>query len=352
MLRTLLVWWAEHLLALVPPSLRLRTGRRSNDLVVKVDGMAEAGAARLAILQQRGQSERVLARFAADEDGPPTARVALDRLKRPAGAVVRLPAGLLLEREVVLPLAAERDPASVLGYEMDRFTPFSAEEVFWDWETVRRDRSQNRLRLRLSLVPRSALESVLVALEALGIFPIAIETATSSGAIRRIPVARPTAPRTRLQRSVPVLAGATCAVLAVAVLVTPFLEQARRRQAVEAEIGTLRPQVAEVEALRQRIAGDTAGADVIAAERARLGDPLRVLATVTEILPDDTFLTDLQLRRGRLGISGQSAAAARLIPALAAEPSLRNPAFVAPVTRAEVGRADIFSITAELGAAP
>ncbi len=167
--------------------------------------------------------------------------------------------------------------------------------------------------------------------------------------MRAIPLDRPDEARTRLGRAAPKLAGIACTALALTAVGLPFVRQALDRADVENRIEMLRPRVAEAEALRQRIAGNEAGSDVIAAERARLGDPLRVIAAVTDILPDDTFLTEMQLRRGRLSLAGQSAAAARLIPALAAEPTFRNPAFVAPVTRVERGQADVFSIALDLG---
>jgi hypothetical protein len=50
-------------------------------------------------------------------------------------------------------------------------------------------------------------------------------------------------------------------------------------------------------------------------------------------------------------MSGQSATAARLISALAADPAIRNPAFSAPVTRNETTHTDLFSIRAEAASA-
>ena len=95
-----------------------------------------------------------------------------------------------------------------------------------------------------------------------------------------------------------------------------------------------------------------AGVDVLAAQRAKVGDPLAVLATLTDVLPDDTVLTDFSLRQRVVTISGQSGGAARLIPALAADPALRDPAFTAPVTRNETQHSDGFSIRAAAPAAP
>jgi general secretion pathway protein L len=287
----------------------------------------------------RRRTETRLGRFAMNAAGLDEAAVALHRPKgsgrsreRPRDVVLRLAPGALLERSVTLPLAAERDPASVLRYEMDRLTPFTADDVVWNFSVDRRDRARSQLLVRLSLVPLQALRPLLDALGGVEVTPTTLEVPTPAGEPRRLALT-----------GVPGSAGAggrlmTMAVSistvgAVAALATPFVMQALARDAVEQRIAELAPRVAEVDALRHRLAAG-AGADVIATERARIGDALQVLATVTDILPDDTVLSELSLRQGRLGISGQAQAAARLIPALAADPLLRNPAFVAPVTRA------------------
>lgn len=349
MLRDFLAWWAEQMVGLVPLPLRLWAGGLRSALLVAVDNFGGAEPASIAVTLRRGQRERDIGRFALDDQGLRAARERLARIKRPGSTVLRLGRGPLLEREVALPIAAEREPAGILSYEMDRLTPFSAEEVFWAWRIERRDRAHGRLLLRLSVVPRNGLRSVLAALDRLGIAPGVLEALSSAGDVRVIPLDRPRAGRSRLDRAVAAVALAGCIALGIAALAAPFVRQAVARANVERRIETLKPRIEQVEALRARIAGNGAGADVIAAERARFGDPLRVIATLTEILPDDTFLTELQLRRGRLGLNGQAAAAARLIPALAAEPTLKNPVFAAPVTRTENGQADIFSIAAELG---
>jgi hypothetical protein len=47
-------------------------------------------------------------------------------------------------------------------------------------------------------------------------------------------------------------------------------------------------------------------------------------------------------------MAGRSAGAARLIGLLSADPTIRDAAFAAPVTRADSGGVDAFSIRAEL----
>ncbi|MGI4799903.1 MAG: hypothetical protein ACRYG8_38870 [Janthinobacterium lividum] len=69
------------------------------------------------------------------------------------------------------------------------------------------------------------------------------------------------------------------------------------------------------------------------------GQSLATLATTTAVLPDDTYFTDLTPRQRHLAMNGRSGAAAR---------GLREPAFLAPMTCSDTGRADLFSIRAEL----
>ncbi len=73
-----------------------------------------------------------------------------------------------------------------------------------------------------------------------------------------------------------------------------------------------------------------------------------MLAALTEILPDDTNLSDLVLRSRVATLSGRSAAAARLITALASDPTIHNPIFTAPVTRSDIAaNVESFSIRLE-----
>jgi general secretion pathway protein L len=91
---------------------------------------------------------------------------------------------------------------------------------------------------------------------------------------------------------------------------------------------------------------DGAGRAVLAQEMQRTGDILQVLATVTRILPDDTYLTDFSLHDRQIILSGRSAAAARLITSLSADPVIGDAPFAAPVTRIEGATTDVFSIRA------
>ncbi len=341
MLAEVMRWWGANLRALLPAW--LRAGRAADRRAVFA--VPEAGF--VTLTQQRAGIEAPLGRFSLDPaDRPALARV-LARSVRPASLLLRIPGAALLERDVVLPLVAERELERVLTYEMDRLTPFAAGDVFWTSIVERRDRTSGRLHLRLLLAPRAPWTDVLAALAAAG-RPVGalVGPLVGNGPTRTIPLQRQAVgpwPRRLLAAGV-----AACVVLAAAAIALPFVRQGQDRDAIEARMAVLRPQVAAVEGLQRQAAGTAAGQDAVTAERARVGDPLAVLAALTEILPDDTSLTEFALHQGRIEMAGQSPAAARLIAALSADPVIRNAAFAAPVTRLDNNRGELFSIRAEI----
>ncbi len=341
MLAEFLAWWVQQLRDLLAGA--GARAPRARALVIAPSGPGRDAGAVTVSLRRRGQ-ERVLGRAAPGPEGVAGLRAMLARA-RPSATVLRLAPDQLLERAVTLPLAAERDLARVLGYEMDRLTPFRADEVFFSASVAGRDRARAQLRMRLFLVPRAAVAPLLSLLREAGAPPPEIETTDETGALRAIPL------RTASARSGRRLAGALgvlCVALAMAAIVVPFARQSAASAAIDRQIAALRPRVDAAEVLRRRIANATSRGGALAAQQAQAGDVLAMLAAVTDRLPDGTFLTAFTLHQGRLTLRGQSRAAAPLIASLAADPRIRDPGFAAPVTRAPRGDADLFSITARV----
>ncbi len=335
-LRDFLSWWVQQLASLAPAAWRAPADREPDAMLLRTGHSAELPLE--VASRERGQVATLAVGL--------TSAAAVASLVGARGRPVclRLPDGGVLERGASLPLLAERDAAQALSYEIDRLTPFTADEVFWSWTVASRDRAQGRLRLRLAMVPRAGWAPLIEALGRAGVAPGWIEGRDGAGMLHRIPLGARRAPGPRLT----MVLGGVCAVLAVIALLLPLVLQSVALDRVEARIAALRPAVGRVEAVRREIAAGSTGSEVILAESARLGSPLQALATITDILPDDTYLSDFAMHQRKLTLNGQSAAATRLIGLLSSDPSLRDPSFVAPVTRNESGGADLFSIRTEL----
>lgn len=340
-----LLWWLRQLTGLLPAAWRPAVGAvadEAGDSVMLALGDAHVATPTLDVARRRGKRLLRLGRFTLDAVGLASLRTAIGT-GRHGPIRLLLPPALLLEQLVSLPLQAERGLETALRWEMDRLTPFPADAVFWTWRIVQRDRARGQLDLRLVLVAKAAIQGSLDALAAADLAPARLEAAGEPGRVISLSGRRAAPRRPALLAGV-----AICLALAVAAIVLPFIRQQAELDRLEARMADLRPQVDVSDALRRRIADRAASADVVAAEAARVGNTVQVLAVLTHLLPDDTSLYEIALRDRVLTFTGQSTQAARLIPVLAADPAIRNPVFSAPVTRNELTRMEAFSIRAEI----
>jgi len=309
--------------------------------------VADASTPGLLVLRRRRHgAEYFLGQMRLDEPATPTIRAVLSGRSHGEQILLRLPESAVLERSLILPLAAERDPERLLGYEMERLTPFTAADVFWGFVIEKRDRARSRLMLRLTVIPRAAVATLIGLLTTLGGPPSLLEVATAGG-IPCIRLGAEGAHSARGMRSARSLR-LTAALLAVLALLSPYLRQSLELADLHDRLDSMAVQVKQAEALGHEISDARAGKDAVEAETRRLGHTMEALAAITEMLPDNSYLTEFTIRERKMTISGLSESAPKLISRLSTDRRIHNPAFMAPVTKNENNHLDIFSIRAEL----
>lgn len=198
-----------------------------------------------------------------------------------------------------------------------------------------------RARRRLAVIedePRGARELALAVASGRGIRPLDL-----------VPAAMKPRRLTRPQQ-LTAAALAVTVLLALAALLVPGLRDGRRLAGLNAEIGRIEPEVRRVRAVlgalerKRQLLATIDGLDAGAIR------PLPVLRELTEILPNDAWLTTLALDAKGVELVGQAAAASTLIPLLENSPRLERVEFASPVTR---GRdREQFRIRAAWEAAP
>jgi general secretion pathway protein L len=324
MLARFFSWWIARLTELLPNA----AAEAPDGIVIDMSG----GQGVVASLRRKRRLQAVNLGAAA-------------RLAGRKPVVLRPPPGAELVKHHTVPTAPRRQLDQLLRHELARITPFAADDLFWRWDGHAKFGDKSRTDVVLTMVPKMALAPAIAALESVGLKARFVEVG---------PAERPRllAIADGVERSTgPVLFRGlvwVCAGLAVIALALPLLSQTLALRATDAAISELQPAITQVETLRHSLTAEGAGRAVLAQEMQRTGDVLQVLATVTRILPDDTYLTDFALRERQMTISGRSASAPRLITQLSADPSIRNTAFAAPVTRIEGATLDVFSIKAEV----
>lgn len=161
---------------------------------------------------------------------------------------------------------------------------------------------------------------------------LAVAVAPRARALELLP--RALRPR-RLTQAQLLTAGlsALCAGLVVVALLVPGWREGRRLAAVNARIAALDPEVREVEKVMQELDRKRRMLAVIHSIEFASMRPLPVLRDLTELLPDDAWLTMLSLDDKGVQLMGQAGAAAALIPLLENSSRLERVEFSSPVTR-------------------
>ena len=273
MLTDLFNWWKEQMRDLVPASLRPSSGRTWRRTLVIVPDTPDLSSVEL-FLQSRG-GETSLGRHGLNSAG---LRGVLGRLPRAlrTSSVLRVSPDLLLEREITLPLAAEHDLKRVVSYEMDRLTPFRADEVFWNCLAGKRDPVRNRLHVRVTVIPYLRVEAILTALMQSGLAPARIAAGETTEPNRIIPLTEDRTAHRWLGPRVHAVALGGCGVMVAVAITLPFILQSVAAARLDARIEAVKPQVVEAEKLRKKIATGATTADAIAAARNQLGTPLQI----------------------------------------------------------------------------
>jgi general secretion pathway protein L len=338
------LWWFARLADLLPQWLRRSASSAADAMVIAPVGGLGRDVDAVAIGLRRNGKETPVGRFDLAAPG-------LAELPRAPGGttLLRLSGTDVLAKTLTLPLAALSELRQVLTFEMDRETPFRPDELYWNHRLGAADRQENRLSVRLLLVPKASLAPLLGALDQVGIRPSRAEIADGPDAGSCLPFVGDGSRQYRNSSRLIRAAAVCCAILALAAVMTPFLHQEIALAALDRDIAIGRAAAAEADGLRQEIDRLSGSADFVQRERDKAGRPLAVLAATTDVMPDDTYLTEIQLRGHKVTLTGHSAAASRLIGALAAAGEFRNPGFAAPVTRIEALHSELFTIIAEAG---
>lgn len=336
-------WWGGELAAMLPERLRtLLWPQRSRVLLTRIDEELEA-----TLLD--GETQRLLGRFPLGE----TATGAREKLyeTQPELAEAELCLRLLPEqclvRTLKLPAAAGENLRQVMAFEMDRLTPFKADQVYYAARILERLPDTRQIRVELSLTPRAKLDPWLDELAAAGWRPERVIAEGAHAGHDLLPEAF-RRPRSRLPQLVNIASAALFALLLLATLALPAwlnhnLEQQLRQDM--RQVSKVAKEVEQIKAEAEKLAHENGFL-----QRKKSEEPATVemLEELSRLIPDQTWLNGLQYRDRKVIIQGQSPAASSLIAQLEASPYFKNTSFVSPVTKDVASGQERFQIASEV----
>ncbi len=338
-------WWAQvrgEFRALLPATWQELLGAADRRLCIRVieDQLCFYSA-------NNGQLS-LLGSLPSDDDE--LLKTCLARLQQQSGSsrYLLLDSKQVLRRVLSLPLAAENKLREVVSFEIDRQTPFTVDQVYFEARVLSRNAQAKQCQVELIVLPKQTLEK---ALKPLGILSSdlsgvdIVDENQQTWNVNLLPVTLRVA--TSNQNTWWNIGLAFAGIFLLLLAMNMVLNNRDRVLTDwEQKVAAANAQAKQANVFRDQLK-QTAKAEVFL-QKFRSSQPtmLTLINDLTKRIPDDTALDKLSVNEGRLVLVGQSKQAAALVGQLQSSPFITSPALVGAVQPdARTGR-DRFNLTA------
>jgi general secretion pathway protein L len=340
-------WWTAELRKLLPDTWQEQMEHARRRISMRVADHE------LEVYWHEGEVAQQLEVFSLDQDIPVQRQQILDLLQDreldEAPRELVLSEDLVLRKLVFLPAAAESNLRQALAFEMDRHTPFRASDVYFDYRILHRDKDKGQLKLELVVAPKGPVDGQIELVSPRGLAPTGVDVALDGepAGLNLLPLERRqriTNRRTRIN----LLLALAAFILLVAVMVQSLWLREQQIERLELAIDDVRVEARRVQNIRTQIEDASDAAGFMLKRRAETKPTLKVLAEVTKILPDDTYLDRLRVWDGNVQMQGKSANAQQLIEIVNLSPLFNNAGFRGSTRLDGNTQKEIFDLSAEL----
>ncbi len=263
---------------------------------------------------------------------------------------VAVPSEKLLVKQIQLPLATEENLRQVLGFEMQRQTPFRVEQVFFNYRVTARHPESQQITVQLCVVPRTVVEGVLNSLADWDLVPAPGKSGTEQGdgIFAFVPSDTAQRPASRLNRGLVALN----LVLLVCVVAIPLVQQQRHLDQLRARFDEVRAAATTASGLQEHIDRHSAQSRYLFGHKAEHPASVEVLEELSRRLPDDTWLFRVEMRDGKVHLQGTSTRASSLIGELEDSSFFQGVRFASPVTQDGASGRERFHLSASVVTRP
>ena len=362
-------WWGDELAPLIPAAWRGAMRRHLTRPVVEFgDGVAVFWRPQVIDDELRMVEVARVALTADMVDIAATGRAAIKAVtangdgENPAApkVVIALPPRQVMRKTLVMPAAVEENLVQALSYDLDRHTPFRPEQLYFDAAVVDRNPTARTIGVDWVAVLKTAVDGARRQVEDWGCAVVAVvpgPVSTRPTKLNLIPreARAPSALWRRWQLWAP---AALVAAGALAVLIVPLVQKREYAIALNKQVESAREQAEAADALRAQLERQQGDYNYALARKYAYPGTVQIIDDITRLLPDDTWLTQFEMRsalRGKdtvreLSLRGESANAGALISTLEESRLVEQAALQSPTTKLQPGPGEVFVLGSRLRA--
>ncbi len=251
---------------------------------------------------------------------------------RQAPLLMLLPQAWVLRRQITLPAAAQENLGQVILFEMDRLTPFAADQVYYDYQVEQQSSAEELVPVSVALVPRKKIASWLSLLDGANIRPDKISAEGLWADANFLPQGM--RPGTDMKRAaMKMLPGVVVAGLLLVAMALPLWQKHNVAKAMKSKEVPLKKQANEVISIREQLQAEHERQQKLHAAWTQYPPAVDVLKVLTDLLPDDTSLQQMDIKGVQLIVRGNSSQASSLIKLLEESSGFSDVKFMSSVVQ-------------------
>ena len=345
-------WWKRELAFLVPEKIRELVNDRQGFIIIRPEG-----SQLVLSYVSNGQSETLEMPESAARELTFQRLCEKDERLAKAKVILRLTGHDAIQKELGLPAAAKENLDQVVAYELDRYTPFKAEQVYFAVKPLDVVNEPGQIRVMLILTTRELLDGLYDDIKALGLSPGFVDYEGSPNDLDDLDYSYNLLPE-KLRQKTAKLPGlmlwgliTLTGLLLMAVIVMPVVLEYQTVNVLQIKTDALEKDAKKVKALQKEIDAVIDETRQLLKEKSATPEVIVMLNTLSALIKDDTWLSYAQYSDGHLQIQGESPAASTLIAVLEASELFENARFASPVTQDSISKLERFQITVDVAKA-
>jgi general secretion pathway protein L len=345
-------WWVDELRAMLPTTV---AGWFSGDRALTDVGLDDASLHLVQVEQGRARIVKSVAR--AEVGTSPVVRELVAGERERVRLV--LSQGQVLVRTLTLPAAIEENLVEAIGFEIDRVTPFKADQVHYAARVVARDAQKETIDVLLCVMPRTRLDALLGALwqGALSVVEAGAEPVLTGGTfIDLLPAPMKPARKWGQMTRINLALGAGAAALVLLAVLLPVWQKRERVIALIPMVDKTSAEFATNRKIYDEYAKLAGEYNHIATKKHASQPVMAVIEEITRMSPDTTFTQTLELKNSgkvrELVMMGEAASASKVIESLEQSPLFQNASQRSQTTRGSQPNSERYHVATEVKPRP